>query len=453
MARRPVNPPASGWSLTIRERDWRRLSEHLFSVSGEHGAVVLARIGDDAAGRRLLAEHVILARNGVDYVEGEFGHRALTASLVRDAALAARSLGLAYLAVHNHQGTSTVDFSPIDRASHRRGYPAIRQLTGQLVGAVVCTPLAATGALWLPDGTQATLEELVVPSGNLVRMRRRPSESRSQSEIYDRQARLFGDLGQECFGRMSVAVVGQGGVGSLLTELLARLGVGRLVLVDPDVVDPSNIPRLLGAEMSDVGLPKVHLGRRNALRANPQVRVVALSARVELPSTLRELAGCDWIFLAADGHAARHWVTQIVETELIPGTQLGVKIPVSAAGDIGQIHVATRRLIPGQGCMWCNGLIDPTELAIDMHSTADREAARYVAGVPAASVISLNAMTASRAVTDFMLSVTNMFQNESDHPDSLLLPRLGQQKLVSVRRESSCPWCGDKVLVRPGIGA
>lgn len=453
MVRRPVNPPSRGWSLTFRPRDWEILSAHLFVRYGEHGAVVLARTGDGVGGGRLLAEHVILARDGVDYVQGEHGHRALSASFVRDAALAARKLGLAYLAFHNHGGTTRLDFSSIDRASHRRGYPAIRQVTGQLVGGVVCTPFAATGDLWLTDGTRASLEELVVPSGNLVRMRRRPAESRSQSEIYDRQARLFGDRGQECFGRMSVAVVGQGGVGSLLTELLARLGVGRLVLVDPDIVDPSNLPRLLGAQANDVGLPKVALGERNALRANARVEVVPLRTRVEEPSTLSDLAGCDWIFLAADGHAARHWVTKIVERQIIPGTQLGVKIPVDAAGDVGQIHVATRRLIPGEGCMWCNGLIDATELAIDMQAAADRDAARYVAGVPAASVMSLNAMTASRAVTDFMLAVTNLFEDESDHPDSYMLPRTGKQKLVQVRREPSCQWCGDKSIERSGITA
>lgn len=44
-----------------------------------------------------------------------------------------------------------------------------------------------------------------------------------------------------------------------------------------------------------------------------------------------------------------------------------MKIPVSPNGEVGQIHTATRLVLPGVGCMWCNGLIDPTELAIEMH--------------------------------------------------------------------------------------
>lgn len=53
---------------------------------------------------------------------------------------------------------------------------------------------------------------------------------------------------------------------------------------------------------------------------------------------------------------------------------------MSADGTVGQIHAVVRLLIPGGGCLWCNGLIDPTELAVDMHPEAERAAARYVNG-------------------------------------------------------------------------
>jgi hypothetical protein len=81
------------------------------------------------------------------------------------------------------------------------------------------------------------MAELVIPAGNLVRLRPRPARSASKDPLYDRQARLFGDLGQECLQRLYVAVVGLGGVGSILVEFLARLGVGHLVLIDDDPVD------------------------------------------------------------------------------------------------------------------------------------------------------------------------------------------------------------------------
>ena len=98
-------------------------------------------------GPRLLGRELIIAADGSGYVPGQAGYRALAPDFVRDAAVRARDEKLAYLAVHNHSGTSTVAFSSIDLASHERGYPALRQITSQIVGGLVVTPQAATGDL------------------------------------------------------------------------------------------------------------------------------------------------------------------------------------------------------------------------------------------------------------------------------------------------------------------
>jgi len=440
-----VIPPSRGWSLVLRPRDWARLEAHLFGQEGEHGAIVLARIVDGRRGPRLLGDQLLLAKEGSDYVPGLYGHRALTAEFVRDAALRARRDGLAYLAFHNHGGTTTVAFSPVDLASHERGYPAIGRITKQVVGAVVCTPYAAAGDLWLPDGSQAPLAELVVPDNALRRLRPNPAQLIGSSELFDRQSRLFGDAGQACFAGMRVAIVGQGGVGSLLTEYLARLGVGSLLLIDDDTVESTNLPRLVGAGRQDVGRPKVELGRRNARRAGLGLAVSIIKSRVEDPEALRALSQCDWIFLAADGHAARHWVNAIVEAYLIPATEVGVRVPVDDSGDIGRIHTVYRRMTPGRGCFWCNSLIDATKLAVDMLPETERKAARYVKDVPAPSVITLNAVAAAQAATDFMLAVTDLHQEKvaSQH---LEFVRTGQGVDLLPRRDADCRWCGDAGL-------
>lgn len=95
----------------------------------------------------------------------------MSATFVRDAALRARDEHSAYIPVHNHGGTTSVAFSPTDLASHERGYPALRQLTGTPVCALVLTEQAAAGDLWLPDGTRTHLAEVIVPGNNLLRLR------------------------------------------------------------------------------------------------------------------------------------------------------------------------------------------------------------------------------------------------------------------------------------------
>ena len=438
MARRPVNPPAEEWSLTLPPLLWADLTNHLFQEDGtEHGAVLLAGRAESPRGPRLLARHLLLAFDGTDYVAGRYGHRALTPSFVREAAVRARDERLAYLAVHCHAGLDHVGFSEVDLASHQRGYPALVQITDQIVGGLVFTPHAAAGDLWLPDGTRTQLAEVVIPAGNLLRLRPTPTAAAAASDSrWDRQARLFGDLGQRTLRRLRVAVVG-----SILVELLARLGVGHLVLIDHDTVDKTNLPRLLGAESDDIGKPKTLLAARNARHANPDIQLTTIQTRVEDPATRRALTGCDWIFLAADSHAARHWVNAIVHQHLIPATQAGVKIPVAGDGTVGMVHAATRFLAPGSGCLWCNQLIDATELAIEMLPDHERDLARYVDDVPAPSVIALNNLAAAEAADHFMLAVTGLHTDDRDLGWVIHRPRNRDRDLQNPRQDPSCRWC------------
>ncbi|MGI5243144.1 ThiF family adenylyltransferase [Dactylosporangium sp. CA-139066] len=453
MARQPVNPPADGWSLTVPLRLWQDLAGHLFRDDGdEHGAVILAGLADGPRGPRLLARELLLAEDGIHYVAGQTSHRSLTATFVRDAAVRARDEQLVYLAVHNHFGERTVGFSSVDLASHERGYPALREITGQPVGGLVLTPAAAAGDLWLPDGGRVELAELVVPGGNLVRLRPRPARGGQDAAIHDRQARLFGDLGQQTLGRMRVAVVGLGGVGSILVEGLSRLGVGALVLVDDDIVEDTNLPRLIAAEADDVGQPKTVPAVRNARRADPQIDLTVLPHRVEHPDVRNALTRCDWIFLAADTHAARFWVNQAVNQYLIPATQIGVKVPVRADGGVGQIHAVVRLLVPGGGCLWCNELIDPTELAIDMHPDAERAAARYVEGVPAPSVIALNGLVTMEGLNQFMFAATGLHDDGGDTAWTMHLPGRRERTPQLPRRDPACRWCSSDGHLGRGRG-
>lgn len=442
MVRRPVNPPAAGWSLTIPPHLAEQLWAHLFPGDrDEHGAVILAARSPGPRGPRLLARELIIAADGQDYLEGTTSHRTLRAEFIRDAALRAGDERLAYLAIHNHGGTDKVGFSRIDLASHERGYPALRKITQQVVGGLVFAEQAAAGDLWLPDGSREPLAEVVIAGNNLTRLQPQPVPAPAADPEWDRQARVLGDRGQETLKRLRVAVVGLGGVGSQLVELLARSGVGELVLIDADRVDPANLPRLVAAEHADVGKLKIDLAARNARRANPDITLELVPSRVEAPQARDLLTTCDWIFLAADTDSARHWVNATVYQHLIPATQAGVKIPVTPAGDIGQIHIVTRFLLPGRGCMWCNELINPTQLAIDMQPDQEREQANYIPGVPAASVMALNGIAASEAVTHFMLAITGLHNDAWRAFDIRSRPRDQEHDSVSPRQDPDCSWC------------
>lgn len=131
----------------------------------------------------------------------------------------------------------------------------------------------------------------------------------SEAEDGDWQLRTHGLLGSAAVARLAgaaVAVFGVGGVGGHAAEALARSGVGRLLLVDKDVVDLSNINRQLVALHSTLGRPKVEVMKERILDISPAARVEA-SRMFYLPETAAEFdfSRYDYIVDAVDTVSAK----------------------------------------------------------------------------------------------------------------------------------------------------
>jgi tRNA A37 threonylcarbamoyladenosine dehydratase len=93
---------------------------------------------------------------------------------------------------------------------------------------------------------------------------------------FSRTELAIGPEGLDVMKRSTVAVLGLGGVGSIAAEALARTGVGRLVLIDKDVVDITNINRQIHALTTTVGQPKADLMRDRIKLINPDCDAVPL---------------------------------------------------------------------------------------------------------------------------------------------------------------------------------
>lgn len=91
---------------------------------------------------------------------------------------------------------------------------------------------------------------------------------------FSRNLLTFGREGQAKLYRSSVMVLGIGGVGSFAVEALARSGVGRLILIDKDVVDITNINRQLHATLETIGKLKCDLMKERIRTINPTCEVI-----------------------------------------------------------------------------------------------------------------------------------------------------------------------------------
>lgn len=92
-------------------------------------------------------------------------------------------------------------------------------------------------------------------------------------EGFSREERLIGKENLEKLNKSKVAVFGIGGVGSFVVEGLARAGIGKLLLVDNDTIDITNINRQIHANINTVGKNKVDVMKERILSINPEVEV------------------------------------------------------------------------------------------------------------------------------------------------------------------------------------
>jgi hypothetical protein len=457
------------WQLVFPGESWRALTEHLFPGDrDEHGAIAVAGIVNTSRGTRLLVRNVFLAQDGEEFVSAENAHRRLTAEFVNKHIRYCRDQQLAYLAIHNHGGTTSVAFSAIDLRSHERGYPALLDIArGQPVGALVIAHDALGGDILTPDGIRRPIGETIILERNLRRIHPRPAATPpARAAIDDRQARIYGDAGQAILGRLKVGVIGAGGVGLPIVTALARLGVGHIVVIDPERTDPTNLPRLPETTRRDAGLPlntersPAWLRRIGARLAKPKVCVAARAARYARRTTtvdavhgdVREernahlLVDCDYLFLAADSHVARAVFNALVHQYLIPGVQIGSKVEIEPNGTIAGIYSVVRPVTPDHGCLWCNQLINATRLNDELLPEAVREAQRYLPAddAPAPSIGTLNALGVAQATNHFMLAATTLLTDVDTAGDYRRFEARTERTITTIpRRDASCPDCGE----------
>jgi molybdopterin/thiamine biosynthesis adenylyltransferase/rhodanese-related sulfurtransferase len=141
-----------------------------------------------------------------------------------------------------------------------------------------------------------------------------------QRERYHRQLQMpeVGPEGQARLLASKALVVGAGGLGSPVALYLAAAGVGTIGLVDPDVVDVSNLQRQVIHATDAVGAPKVSSAWRSIAALNPDVQVVARRAAADATNVAELIAGYDVIVDGTDSFDARYVLNDAAVAARIP---------------------------------------------------------------------------------------------------------------------------------------
>ncbi len=213
-----------------------------------------------------------------------------------------------------------------------------------------------------------------------------------------------------------ISVVGVGGLGSIVAEHLIHMGFHELNLIDPDLLEMSNMNRVVGAYYQDAQeqRSKVEVVKRHLNNINPHATVVAYKSDVHEKEMESVLALSDWIIVATDNHSSRLKVQELSIQYFVPLLSLGVNITVKD----GKIEDMSGEVITARVgdalCLSCLQRINPTKVASERHSDQTiREALvrrGYVTGqdVKEPAVKTLNTFVATMAVEVLINQYTEM---------------------------------------------
>ncbi len=262
------------------------------------------------------------------------------------------------------------------------------------------------------------------------------------TDRFERQIRLFGKAGQQQIESTRVAVIGAGGLGSHVIQQLAFLGVGCLTIVDREDLETSNLNRLVGARHDDPvpGTKKVSIARRMVHSINESIRVNAVPTDLRTREAFCEIKKSKYLFGCLDNDGSRLVLNELCSAFEIPYLDLASDIVKDRDG----LHYGGRVFVnyDNNGCLSCRNLISASEAALELESSnarKDRESIYGVAGMylgeTGPSVVSINGVVASLAVTEFMVMVIGLRS-----PNRLLNYR-GSRGIVNENKDGPNPDC------------
>lgn len=254
---------------------------------------------------------------------------------------------------------------------------------------------------------------------------------------YSRHVELFGAEGQDRISTAKVAIVGLGGVGAHVAQQLAYLGVLEFALVDGDTVSMSNLNRLVGATEEDLGKPKVDVAGRMVAAIQPLSVVGTVRSHLSVEEPPEGLEDVDVVFGCVDSDPVRLDLVRYTAAHALP--YVDIASDVAPGGEFGGRVVFAK---DGDRCLSCLGELDQHALARSQMTEEQRAADDAIYGIDrkalddtGPSVVSINGVVASLAVTEFLVWITGLRE-----PHGYLNYR-GDRGTVGVRGDPGRTYC------------
>ena len=206
---------------------------------------------------------------------------------------------------------------------------------------------------------------------------------RLSQKTLSRVKRFTGAFGEDAYRRLretTATVIGVGGTGSAVVETLSRAGVGRIIVVDPDWVEWSNLERIRGSTPRHAKrkTPKVVVARDLVRSIDKSIHVMALQGRLPQAEVIDAIVAADVVLGCTDQQHSRLALSDLAYRYLVPAMDCGVLLEGKDGHVSGQVAQFVR-LLPADACVLCKGMIDPGRLAQELMEPEERTRRRLAA--------------------------------------------------------------------------
>lgn len=350
------------WKLVLTKKTHDDLMKLLFStVPKENGCFLLANSYTTKNGRHVIIVTEIIKPN--EHSWNHSGNHSLepNSSFINHAVSMAEEQHSSLLFVHTHPNTSHPSgFSFIDEKSNEILFENLSQIVDKPIGSLVISRHGICGIIYKKGKVMPI--SIVKISGHVVSEFPAVGFSTKSSEIeekFDRQIRAIGKDVQQKLKQMTITIVGCGGTGSPLAIQLARMDVGKLRLVDKDIIEESNLPRVYGATEQDC---KKHKLKTEIIKQHVETfsktKVEIISRDVTDNDVLSELTDSDYIFSCTDNLTSRAKLNRLSIEYCIPLIDVGCRIDLNDDGTISEATIKVQVVTPDNACLWCTGALD-----------------------------------------------------------------------------------------------
>ena len=422
------------YMIKFKQGDFARLRERLLEdLSREHFAVLLGKT-HKIDGYTIITVVDMFVPAQADYehqsitslhINKEFIHRILTE-------MNSRYDVDTIIDVHTHPFLrGRVSFSATDDGDESTFFQFLKEtFEGVKYASIVLSQDNYAARVWTLSGgfitaRKALLKTQTKPESIASSDFREYTEAEKQYEkkavasiesFFNRGALALGlDVMRNIMHNQSISIIGVGGLGSVVAEHLIHMGFHDLNLIDPDVLEMSNMNRIVGAYYRDAQrkLAKVDVVRKHLVNINPHATVSAYKKDVHDDEMESVLALSDWLIVATDNHSSRLRAQELSVKYYVPLLSVGVNISVqdNAIQDMSGEVITAR--VGDYLCLSCLNRINPTKVASEKHpdDIIRTELVRrgYVTGqdVKEPAVKTLNTFLATMAVDTLIAQYTD----------------------------------------------